>query len=127
MCTSGLTGKVRADHCPSSTVERGHGCKYDEGDAVAITIGVAVGVLAVVGLIAWVVSSNSENKEQEEIEKIEGASLSPLQFFSSVKRVRQYQPSVPKWLIVDGFRFEEGVNKPDFAVGINILAIGDGR
>lgn len=134
MCTSGLTEKARADHCPSSDTKTEiingqfvtHGCKYDEDD-VALALVVAAGVLVALGLVGWLISKSSKDKEQDALEKVEGAFFFRDKTNTFVKWVKHSQLSTPEWLVVEKVRFDNGSSKPDFAVGINILAIGDGR
>lgn len=55
-----------AHHCPSSEVVDGHGCKYDEKDAVGVYL-VTAGII-VVGLAIWAIAVQDQPLTlQEEI------------------------------------------------------------
>ena len=116
--------KANASHCPSSDTRTEiingrfvtHGCNLDEGEAALIYVGVVVGVLAVVGLIAWAVSNSSKEKEQEGLKEIESAYIQKdtyLTLFSHYKR------KTPRWFVVENV--QEG--NLGTKIGINLFSI----
>lgn len=131
LCVGNPLQKANADHCPSSDTKTEiingravtHGCKVDEGEAILIYVGVAVGVIAVLGLIAWAVSSSSKNKEREGLKEIEEASLIPVKNTSFVSFVR-HRPNAPNWLVIKNFGEEENFSA---GIGIDLFAIMSGR
>lgn len=125
LCVSTTFSQAEADHCPSSDTKTEiingravtHGCKFDEGEATAITVGVVIGAIAVVGLIAWLATKSSKDKEQQELENLE--SNSP--FISDIftLSIQSYE-KIPKWLIVKEFSVQEELS---VGIGVNLLAI----
>jgi len=127
LCVAGGLQKANADHCPSSDTKTEiingravtHGCKLDEGEAVLVYLGIVAGVIAVLGRIAWAVSSSSKSKEREGLKEIEEASLIPAKNTSFMSLIHHRQ-NVPNWLVIKNVGEEDNFSA---GIGIDLFAI----